>query len=282
MSAAASTRWPRLPTAAASAVASSTFPALRPASHHVRRMSRLPARTPTAAVAGPTAGGRSSAATRHGSAPRFTFCSGPILTGYLSASSTPKRHAGTRAHLHGSAATRPPCSPTATATATPAARVTKIAAFRGGVRLLELRAKLLLSGRRDVEVELQRATPGAVRQVAHLVAVFGGYHLRAVDARGETDSDNDQLAPEAIGARCRRLGHRALQVLRAERNVDRRVDHDVGAAGRHDLGRRVGHAPDHVGRRRALAHHEHRGRDQRTEHHTPAAHFVLSPLVNPA
>src|SRR5260370_41246326 len=90
------------------ALAASTLPALNVLSHHVLRMDRLPASTPAAAVAGPTAGGSSNAARRQNKAPMLTFCSGPIFTGNRSVRTIASAHAGTTAQLHGAVAFAPP------------------------------------------------------------------------------------------------------------------------------------------------------------------------------
>src|SRR5260370_171979 len=97
---------PIVPTIAASDPASSTLPPLKELSNHDRRISRLPASTLTAAVAGPAPGGSSSTASRQGRAPRLTFCSGPIFTGKRSASTTPAKHTGTISQRHVWAAAR--------------------------------------------------------------------------------------------------------------------------------------------------------------------------------
>src|SRR5207245_9635842 len=96
------------PTREAIAAPTSVLPPLSTVSGHVLPVARLPTSTLSAAVAGPIAGGRSSAAMMHGRAPRFTFCSGPILTGYFSASTTPARQAGMISQRPGRAAPKPP------------------------------------------------------------------------------------------------------------------------------------------------------------------------------
>src|SRR5258708_11264853 len=90
------------------ALEASTLPALNVLPRHVLRIDRLPASTPAAAVAGPTAGGSSNAARRQNKAPRLTFCSGPIFTGNRSVSTIATTQAGTSAHRHGSGAFAPP------------------------------------------------------------------------------------------------------------------------------------------------------------------------------
>src|SRR5437879_12748444 len=115
----------------ATAPATRTSPALNTLSHQVRRTTRFPARTPAAAVAGPTPAGSMRTAINAGSAPRLTFCSGAILTGYLSVSTIAATHAGTSAHRHGSTCTNPPRAATITARTTPAAG-TPISTARSG------------------------------------------------------------------------------------------------------------------------------------------------------
>ena len=137
---------PTAPIDAAMALDASTLPALNVLSHQVRRTVRLPASAPTAAVAGPMAGGRSSAASKQKSAPRLTFCSGPIFTGNRSVKTIATRHMGTSAQRHGSGAARPPRAATA-ASATPSAGTPRITARSGGLRAPNPRAKLELRRR---------------------------------------------------------------------------------------------------------------------------------------
>src|SRR5712692_5769071 len=134
---------PTGPIDAARALAASTLPALTAASHHVRRTIRLPATTPTAAVAGPTAGGSSRAATRMGRVARLTFCSGPILTGYLSLTTIAARHTGTSTQRHGSTAEAPPRAAIAAST-TPSAGTPTITARSDGLSVPKPRATLAL------------------------------------------------------------------------------------------------------------------------------------------
>src|SRR5205807_7877970 len=131
---------PMLPTIAATAPAASVFPELITLSGHVLPTSRFPANTLSAAVAGPTPGGSKSTATRHGSAPRLTFCSGPILTGYFSARTTPTRQAGTTNHRHGCAVLKPPAAAATTASNTPAAGTPATTAFSGRGKVLKVGA----------------------------------------------------------------------------------------------------------------------------------------------
>src|SRR5713226_2591254 len=123
---------PTGPIDAARALAASTLPALTAASRQVRRTTRLPAATPTAAVTGPMAGGSSRAATRMGRVARLTFCWGPILTGYFSLKMIPARHTGTSIQRQGSAAEMPPRDATAAST-TPNAGTPTITARSGGL-----------------------------------------------------------------------------------------------------------------------------------------------------
>src|ERR1700693_1267201 len=115
---------------AASDAAASTLPALNALPHHVRRTTRLPASTLTAAMAGPTPGGSRSTASSDGRAPRLTFCSVPILTGYLSASTPPARHTGTNNQRHGWAAVEPPSAAAVAARTTPTIGTPTTTAFR--------------------------------------------------------------------------------------------------------------------------------------------------------
>src|SRR5258706_13467724 len=112
------------------ALDASTLPALNVLSHHVLRIDRLPASTPAAAVAGPTAGGSSNAARRQNKAPRLTFCSGPIFTGNRSVSTIATTQAGTSAQRHGSGAFTPARAARA-ATTTPSVGTPRITARSG-------------------------------------------------------------------------------------------------------------------------------------------------------
>ena len=82
-------------------------------------------------MAGPIPGGRSKAATRHGRAPRLTFCSGPIFTGNFSASTTPTRHAGISDQRHAWTAAKPPTIAATAASTAPAAGTASTTAFSG-------------------------------------------------------------------------------------------------------------------------------------------------------
>ena len=120
-----------VPTIVASEAAASVLPALYTPSGHGRRTNRLPARTLSAAVAGPIPAGRSNAATRHGSAPRLIFCSGPILTGNLSATTTATKQAGIKSSRHVSALANPSIPAVSAASATPASGTPTMAPLRG-------------------------------------------------------------------------------------------------------------------------------------------------------
>ena len=75
-------------------------------------------------------------AIKHGSAPRLIFCSGPILTGNFSATTTATKQAGMKSSRHVSAMAKPLMPAERDARATPASGTPMIAPFRG----LEYRA----------------------------------------------------------------------------------------------------------------------------------------------
>src|SRR5713101_1659196 len=162
--------FPTWPIEVASELATSTLPALTAASRHLRPTIRLPATTPAAAVAGPTAGGSSRAATRMGSVARLTFCSGPILTGYFSLTMIPAKHTGTSSQRQGSAMEMPPRAATAAST-TPSAGTPTITARSRGLSVPKP-PDTLASGYGHVEVGGHDRTSGAVTGGCDVVAVF--------------------------------------------------------------------------------------------------------------
>src|SRR6266700_5085263 len=159
MSWSASTSRGTVPMEAATAPATSTSPALYTLSHQVRRTTRFPARTPTAAVAGPTPEGSKRTAMSAGRAPRLTFCSGAILTGYRSVRTIAATHAGMRVQRHGSAAANPPRAATA-ASPTPRAGMPTSTARSGVLSAANFGGVNPPSGGGHVEVQRDDGTAG--------------------------------------------------------------------------------------------------------------------------
>src|SRR6266851_4425662 len=252
---------PTGPIDAARALAASTLPALTAASRHLRPTIRLPATTPAAAVAGPTAGGSSRAATRMGSVARLTFCSGPILTGYFSLTMIPAKHTGTSSQRQGSAMEMPPRAATAAST-TPSAGTPTITARSRGLSVPKP-PDTLASGYGHVEVGGHDRTSGAVTGGCDLVAVLGRDDVRHRNPPSDLDVNRDERPAVAVG-HCRR-GSREVrgEVHVVSGHVDHVVHCEVRARGCDQLDRRIRFAPEHHRRGGRCA----RKRERRGDHH---------------